>query len=372
MTIKRPWRGVLYAAGVLVVFVAILEGLLSTTHLFGARKSWSEPDPVVGWRHSPNRTYWYDGENDHPISGRINRFGWRDRERPLAKPEGTFRVAVMGDSFVEALQVELDSTFVALAENELRRRRGRRVELMNFGRSGMTQAEEFLILKRDVVRFSPDLVVLFFVPLNDVDEIDPATADTALRPFFAISPGGGLALDTSFARSREFRLKRMINPLKQASALVSLLAERYNLLVQSRRRARRVAHSKRIEGALSLCTAHPDAAYVESYRLNKALIEAMAAYCEKMNIRFMLVCGDWIYRREDVSRYTAVDPTFDPDYFDRDLRRFAESLGVEYLGLQEPFRRTYEEKGVALHWHHWNYAGHRVVAEALSEKLESL
>jgi hypothetical protein len=66
---------------------------------------------------------------------------------------------------------------------------------------------------------------------------------------------------------------------------------------------------------------------------------------------------------------SAADPSFDPGFFETDLAQYADSLGVEYLGLQTPFREHARAGGASLRWHHYNYAGHRVVARALSSKL---
>ncbi len=103
----------------LCVVVLGVEVLLRATHLFNARVSFSEPDPEIGFRFTPGAGYWFFGENDHPVEGRINALGWRDYERTREKPVRCYRVAVIGDSYVEAFQVELDSTFVAITERRL-------------------------------------------------------------------------------------------------------------------------------------------------------------------------------------------------------------------------------------------------------------
>ena len=357
-----------------VSFVAILVALLiaeivfRSTHVFGASLSWSEPDPTIGYRHTPHRAYWSFAENDHPITGRINGFGWRDRERSLEKPPGVYRVALLGDSFVEAFQVESDSTFLALAEDELTSRSDLVVEVMNFGRSGTTQTEEFLVLQSDVARFSPDLVAVLFNPHNDIGDVARSTTGP-LRPFYELTPDGELLLDTSFNVSRAYRVRSAINGLKQQSALVSLMTKRY-VFLQRARRLRAYAPAKdELPGYLSLCTSQPDTLYSKNYRLNKILIREMASYCQQRGVRFLLVCGDSVYEADEILMHSRIDPTFDPGFFEVDLAHYADSLGVDYLGLQTPFREHVMAGGASLHWGHYNYAGHRVVARSLSSKL---
>jgi hypothetical protein len=108
------------------------------------------------------------------------------------------------------------------------------------------------------------------------------------------------------------------------------------------------------------------------YRLCKTLIGEMAKKCRARGVRFVLGVVNSPACLPDVeAEYRRVDPTFDPGYFDRDLAEFADSLGVPSLGLERVLRESYETTGVAPFWDHghWNHQGHRVVAEALVEKL---
>lgn len=84
------------------------------------------------------------------------------------------------------------------------------------------------------------------------------------------------------------------------------------------------------------------------------------------------------YIPEVENKYKLIDPTFDPNFFVDDLGNFAQSINVEYLGLQRKFRQYFEDIGVLLHWGswnsqgHWNYIGHKVVAYAITERLKSI
>ncbi|MDI6809399.1 MAG: SGNH/GDSL hydrolase family protein [Candidatus Eisenbacteria bacterium] len=373
-------RNILLSLLVFFIFIVALEFTLRSTHLFGARISWSEPDSTLGFRYVPNSKYWFYKENDHPISGRINKYGWRDRDWSREKDANTFRIAILGDSFVEAFQVEPESTFIALAQRQLYEALGPRIELMNFGRSGFTQTEELFVLENQVAAFSPDMAIVFFLPGNDIEDVRRETAPTALRPFYKVSPEGTLLLDTSFTNLPEYRKMCFIDKFKRRSALISLLAERYNAFKmaaaakrQFKAEGRDASRKGQIHGPLSLCTANPDTAYVQSYQLNKILIAAMVEYCREKGIRFMLVTIDiGSYIPEVERKYESADSTFDTNFFEDDLKKYAASLNIDYVGLQGVFRQAYENGRAPLHWTHWNYKGHRVVAGALANELKSI
>lgn len=354
---------------VLLCMVFALEVLLRTTHLFGARLAWAEPDDLIIYRFTPGCTYWQFKENDHPISGKINSWGWRDRERTLEKPEGVTRVCFLGDSMVAAFEVEADSTFVAMAEDELNSRGGSAVEILNFGLPGATQTEELVILERDVMPFSPDIVALYFNPANDIGDVSRKTGGPD-RAYFAVGDDGGLRLDDSFTETSQYRIRSALNGLKHHSAFVSLVAERFNLLTRARRLGAEEIRDAGFPRYLRLCTTQGETLYAENYELNKRLIREMATWCLDRGVRFLLVCGASVYEPRDIRQSSELEPTFNPDFFENDLATFADSLGIEYLGLQSLFRERAESSAVPLNWGHLSYRGHRVVAEALAAELE--
>jgi hypothetical protein len=93
-----------------------------------------QPDPITGTRLRPLTRGWQTVEGEAFVE--INSHGYRDRERTVAKPANTVRIAVLGDSFVEARQVAFEDTFGAVLERLLngdRRFAGRTVEVLNFG-----------------------------------------------------------------------------------------------------------------------------------------------------------------------------------------------------------------------------------------------
>lgn len=364
---------VLALVSLLLALVAT-EIVLRTTHAFGARPSWTEVDALIGWRFTPGSEYWFFKENDHAIAGRINALGWRDRERTRAKAPGVTRVAVLGDSYVEAFQVELDSTFIGVAERALNGRAGARYEFMNFGRSGMSPAEELLVLERDVLPCDPDVVVLLFTPHNDIADVNATTAGDRDRPFFTLDGEGALILDTSFCESRSFQMRKAVGPLKQRSALVSLVAERIQAWRWSR--SARSAGTATATGAgaaltreQSLMTARPDTVYAANYTLAKRLVVEMVRRCEARGVAFVFMSVPLAYAASEVDALQELDATLDPLFFDRDFSTLADTTGFTVVPLADAFLWHHRRHAKPLYWAHWNYAGHRVAGIALANAI---
>jgi hypothetical protein len=121
-------------------------------------------DPIRGWVLAPDGRA-HQRNRDFAILVLTNSQGLRDRPHDYAKPAGTFRVVILGDSFMEAYQVELEETLPFRLQEILA---PRNVEVINLGVGGYGTAQEFLALREEGLRYSPDLIVLAFFAANDV------------------------------------------------------------------------------------------------------------------------------------------------------------------------------------------------------------
>src|SRR3989441_7863444 len=104
-----------------------------------------QPDESRGYALRPGMEGWYRKEGQAFV--RINSDGLRDREHSKAKSGGTFRIAVLGDSYPEALPVGMEDAFWAVMErklNECGAFDGKKIEVINFGVSGYGTAQEFI------------------------------------------------------------------------------------------------------------------------------------------------------------------------------------------------------------------------------------
>jgi hypothetical protein len=118
-------------------------------------------DPVLGWVNQPHSDLIFRWPQ-FSFCVRTNSHGMRYRDVSRERSPGTFRVAVLGDSFPWGLGVEDGDRFTDQAERAL----GPGVELLNFAVAGYGPLQSLLLLPK-VLTFNPDAVVLTFCLSND-------------------------------------------------------------------------------------------------------------------------------------------------------------------------------------------------------------
>jgi hypothetical protein len=122
-------------------------------------------DGVV--RYAPQQTGITRLRDEYAAPFAINAQGWNSGvgDYRLARTPGVARIAIVGDSMVEAMQVAASAS---LAE-QLGRRLGAAAEVYRFAISGAPLSQYLWMIEREVARYAPDLVVVVLIH-NDFDE----------------------------------------------------------------------------------------------------------------------------------------------------------------------------------------------------------
>jgi len=157
--------------------------------LFELGVRWLEPQPVEPYRFSPHTYYepvpnadFVYARSEFRVPVRFNRFGMRDQERSLQKGANVRRIALLGDSFAEALQVPQDSMVSQRLESHLRScLPGKTTEVLNFGVSGYGPAASAARYASLARRFEPDVVVYLFVRNDPWDLVQQDSRLYAIR-----------------------------------------------------------------------------------------------------------------------------------------------------------------------------------------------
>jgi hypothetical protein len=97
-------------------------------------------DDLIGSGLFPNATVIYRGDRGTAVKRKISRWGYLDADHGRDKPRGIYRIGFFGDSYTEARQVPLDSTFFRTVERELA---DYGVETLAFGMMGIGTVHEY-------------------------------------------------------------------------------------------------------------------------------------------------------------------------------------------------------------------------------------
>ncbi len=151
-------RRLLLLATSLVAVAAAGELLLRLDHRRKARAVLAGRDPAELITRPAPPPLLYRLEPDLP--GVTNSHGFRDLERPRAKPAGSYRIAVVGDSVAMQMSIPFDELWVRRLEPLLAGAvPDRRVELLNFGVTGYGTGQQLALLESEVPAFEPDALL---------------------------------------------------------------------------------------------------------------------------------------------------------------------------------------------------------------------
>ena len=352
------------------------------------------PDPERGWVLIPGTTGLWTKEGRAEI--RVNSEGFRGPEVAAKKPPGTYRIAVLGDSCVEALQVPEEQTFAKLLEAELAAcpalaaANKTKVESLNLGVSGYGTAQELLALRSQAERFGPDLVLLAFYSGNDVRNNEKTLDQEELRPYFDLEDGK-LVLDASFRDHSSYKFRRSW----PARAF-------YGLVNRSRLLQGMKAAKSRLDGWLGARKAHKvekgaavqelgldnavyalptEDAWQKAWSVTEALLaetkreaEAKGAHFAVVSLTTPIQVDPDAAKREAFAKALGVP---DLDYPDRRLAETSAREGIDYLALAPALREIATREKVYLHGFpntapgegHWNARGHREAAREMGRWL---
>jgi hypothetical protein len=212
---------------------------------------------TAGRKYWPNSTYRIESR-EFNVRFQTNARGYRARPEPTPT-DHPYRIAFVGDSFTEGMQVEYDKTFCALIEHGLAGAgQGRKVVCENYGIAASGLFEYWHRIMHDVLRPDPpDALVLCIYPGNDFTGEFPADGfepDGRPRRMYYTGPTWArhvltwLNLNSQLARYLQERAYRAwtrldppyeapnlwwIDPVVTANARDSLVVRRSRALLQA-------------------------------------------------------------------------------------------------------------------------------------------
>jgi len=224
----RPWwRHLGQGFCFVLLALALLEGYFRLAGVGGGE--FLQPDLQLGTKHIPDKQVIWRTEGFS--NNRMSSVGLRDTEHTVSKEPSVYRIALLGDSLVEALQVDLNDTFGKLLESRLNQTvangsvkgsiygslngslnnhdKNRRYEAINFGCGGYSTGQEVLQYEREAAKYKPDAIFLFYNRGDSLESVvtnkDRKKAEP--RPYFYLDQSGQLKEDDSVLAANFDKLK---------------------------------------------------------------------------------------------------------------------------------------------------------------------
>ena len=367
------------AQNLLVVGCALFLALLAAEGLSRLLPRQPEPpikiyDARTGYRLRPGMSGTWTVENRGHFT--FNSLGFRDVEWAPKKLK-PYRVAVLGDSFAEALQVNLDQSFPKIAEKLLED-----TEVMNFGISGQGQVEELLTYRTYVRPFRPDLVVLTFFPGNDCLDNARRSRPSLKFPFFVTPAANGVELLPSPGVERVAWLRRVIDWALYRCSLLQRLQDARKAAFMRALAREGIGAGGLWEGAFG-----DPAGTVKDFEAIWGLTEKLLLQISRdvaadtgRSDRLLVVCltqGLQVHRAQR-EQFEKEHPGLDPDYAEKRVRAFCAASGISFLALSPDLSRFNAASGRFLHGFdgsgdgHFNLDGHREAAESIARRLRTM
>jgi lysophospholipase L1-like esterase len=370
----RRWLGNLLAVG-LAAGMSVLVAEIAL-RLLGVRyPAFYVVDSQRGYGLRPGARGLWTREGRGSVS--INRAGFRGPLPARMPPEGSLRIAVLGDSFTEALQVDRQQTWLqqlqarmnALPTCELRG--GRQVEVLNFGVGGYGTGQQLLTWRHQARRYRPDLVLLALYPGNDFTDNEPIARTD--RPVFSLDAEGRLTVDDRFRHTPGHRFRsspagRLLDALINHSRVLQLLNEaknRFSGLVR--------AGSGPAGAAAATAPPPPPEASEQAWAVTAALLRTLKQDVEASGARLLVISTS----SPDQLWPDGAQRPADPFRQERRLSALLSDADIDHLLLGPPLQRQVDAEGLVLHGFpgqqpgqgHWNEEGHRRAAALIAPWL---
>jgi len=261
---------------------------------------------------------------------RYNKHGYRDYEYSLKKPEGVFRVLVLGDSQTFGSGIKnLEETWVKKLEAKLQNeRRNESIEVLSISGPGWNSDTHLYELFKNGFKFNPDLVILAYYH-NDIPFPISVNCNSSERKVVT-----NINIFQSYKLSRfiDFRINRLLEKFGDKPSYPDCLNQVYDSI---------------------------------GWQMNKFYLDIMGLALSVQNIHFMITVIPLIHNLDN--SYPLLGPH-------EKLKEFAQQRNLEFLDFYEEGFKNLDANNLKISKtdHHLNQNAGDIVASTLFSKLKSL
>jgi hypothetical protein len=267
---------------------------------------------------------------------------------------GTLRIAILGSSVAQGLDVPYEDTYYDIAAKELSRRCGRPIDVQNLGKPAASPIYAYRKVQ-EALKLKPQVVLLLLAPFDIEQRIDPQALADRNQPEKPVS---------SNAVHYEMSLMRKLQSLILGSRTL-LVAEHY--LLQDRETFLRLYMNYGDKADFLRVPFTP--AWQQRFDDMNLIIGDMAGAMKTAGVPFVVIP---VPSRAEAALLSAPHrpPGTDPAAFGHALEKIASDHGAAYVDLMEPFQNTPDSQNLFLVVDgHVAPAGQKLIADHLVKKL---
>jgi hypothetical protein len=281
--------------------------------------------------------------------GKVNKFGYLGPAYPKHKDQNTLRIALVGDSFVEGIQVFDRQHYRHILEKKLSNLLNKNVEVLNFGVGGYNLRDIYIDLRQRLLTYNPNIILIFIRAGNFFQNDKNPGPDLELV-------NDSLLIEYNYKNSKQYKLRKEFQILRDYSI--------GNLIKESYEEYYRKNYQKILFGRfydLFYPTISPnedeenDNIPDNNYKINKAILEKIRDY-NSSSLKIFIV-----RTTKYQANYDNLISKLHLSVIELDSLLFKYSKGTDILNYWKGSGRT----------GHWNQKAHSIIGNYLANYLYS-
>ena len=367
-------KKILFSVVIASAFFMILETAVRVVHiyhpLFEDKTFVYQQHPVFDHWHVPNASETSRADTgEYSVHIRTNSHGMPGLERSIDKGDGIYRIALLGDSFVEGFTTEEESTISALLEGLLNKSIDQKFEVLNFGCSSFSPSLEYYLLLDLAANFRPDMVVLMF-------HITDVTDDWRYEKKKALDLNGkAIGIDGTKEKSAIYQIFEKSSLLRTVVQKIKKL-QKQGLMEESQSVDLSESYYAMFKDSYSPSDE-------KAWELSKSYLKKIKDWSDEAGVPFLLVVIPVGPQVEDVVEGPDGRHVFPPAWRNLEsvkmqeiLQDWAREAGVDFVDLlhrAKIFKKQIKEGNLFYPMdQHFTATGNEIAADAIYEKIESL
>lgn len=288
------------------------------------------------------------------VTYRFNDCGYRSDTSCQPVQPGTLRIAVLGSSVSQGLNVRYEDTYFAISAGELRQACQRPIDVQNLGKPATSPIFAYQHVD-EALKLKPDVVLFLLAPFDLEQQIDPEALANRNSPDHPLTHNAVVV---------------PLSPMRRLQSLVMssravLVAEHF--LLQNRETFLRIYLNYKDKADFLRQPFTP--AWQKRFADMDLIIGDMATKIAAAGVPFIVIP---VPSRAEAALLSSKQwpPGVDPTAFGRTLEKIATDHGASYVDLMRPFAEHPNSQELFLVVDgHVAASGQRVIAENLTKKL---